>query len=313
MTSLPVAGAAPYPPVFLSHGSPMIALEPGATGAFLGRLGAAVERLHGPPRAVLAVSAHTVLPPGAAAHGLEALVLGASHHPTVHDFGGFDPRLFDLRWDAPGDPELAAQVGRCLATAGVGTRVIDRGGLDHGIWTALRHVHPQPDWPVVPLAWSVDASPQRLAALGAALAPLAAEGVWIVASGSITHDLRRVFASRDAWGSPSDDAPEIPESRAFRTWFADRAAEGDAAALLDWARRAPHGREMHPTDEHLLPWFIAAGAGAGRADRAGAMPAPRLHAAVTFGCLGMDAYAFGPSAPALAAALAPAEPPSRAA
>lgn len=295
---------AAWPPVFLSHGSPMIALEPGATGAFLARLGRAVAQGFGTPRAVLAVSAHTALPPAAAAQGVDIALLAAARHPTVHDFGGFDRRLFDLRWDAPGAPDLADDVARRLAAAGLRPAVIDQGGLDHGIWTAMRHVHPQPDWPVLPLAWPMHASPVALAALGAALAPLADEGVWIVATGSITHDLRRVFASRAGYGAPTEDAPEIAESRAFRDWFADRSAAADWPALLDWSRRAPHGHEMHPTDEHLLPWFVAAGAGSASADLAGAPPAVRLHEAVTFGCLGMDAYAFGPQATRLQAALA---------
>jgi 4,5-DOPA dioxygenase extradiol len=150
----------------------------------------------------------------------------------------------------------------------------------------------------------MQAPPAALAALGTALAPLADRGVWIVASGSITHDLARVFKARAAFGTPDDDMPEIPESRAFRTWIADRSAAADWPALLDWARRAPHGRAMHPSDEHLLPWFVAAGAGAPATGLLDAPPALRLHQGVTFGCLGMDAYAFGPHAARLQQALA---------
>ncbi|MEO6363254.1 MAG: dioxygenase, partial [Caldimonas sp.] len=97
---------------------------------------------------------------------------------------------------------------------------------------------------------------------------------------------------------PNADAPEIPESAAFRAWFAARADALDWPALFAWRSRAPHGELMHPTDEHLLPWFVAAGAG-GRAHRP-----QRLHATATMGSLGMDAYAFG----AAADVLTPAEP-----
>jgi 4,5-DOPA dioxygenase extradiol len=119
--------------------------------------------------------------------------------------------------------------------------------------------------------------------------------VLVLGTGSITHNLRRVFAG----GRPSNpDAPEIAESAAFRDWFAAASERRDWDALLDYRHAAPHAVDMHPTDEHLLPWFVAAGAG-------GRDAAPqRLHQAVTYGCLGMDAYAFGPQAQGLAKALA---------
>jgi 4,5-DOPA dioxygenase extradiol len=120
--------------------------------------------------------------------------------------------------------------------------------------------------------------------LGAALAPLAEEGVLIMGSGSITHNLRRVFAG----GLRDPDLAATSESTAFRDWFAERGAAADWEALTDYRRRAPHAALMHPSDEHLLPWYVAAGAGGRDA------PARRIH--VVFGVLGMDAYAFGPGA-----------------
>ena len=123
----------------------------------------------------------------------------------------------------------------------------------------------------------------------------------MLGTGSITHNLRRVFAS--GLHGP-DDVPEIPQSAAFRHWMHDRSAARDWEALFDYRRRAPHAVDMHPTDEHLLPWFVAAGAG-GRE----AVPV-RLHDSVTLGSLGMDAYAFGPGAGRLAAALEAATTPA---
>jgi 4,5-DOPA dioxygenase extradiol len=278
------------PPVFVSHGSPMIALEPGAAGAFMQRLGPAIDAAFGRPRAILAVSAHT------AAHA--PVLLAGRRHEAIYDFGGFDPRLNTLRYDAPGDPALAAEVAKRLAAAGAPAHVLDAGGLDHGIWTALRYVYPQADVPVLPLAFVPDRPPAEQFAFGAALAPLADDGVLIFGTGSITHNLRRVFAG----GLRAEpDQPEIPESAAFRRWMLERSAARDWDALFDYRRLAPHAADMHPTDEHLLPWFVAAGAG-GRA------AAPRrLHESVTFGSLAMDAYAFGPLAAALAARLDGAE------
>lgn len=284
----------PLPPVFLSHGSPMIALEPGATGAFFARLGQAVQRRFGVPRAILAISAHTAI---RARPTADAGVLAAARHETIHDFGGFDRRLNALRYDAPGEPAVARAAVQALEAAGLKAQALAHGGLDHGIWTALMHLHPQADWPVVPLAWPVDASPHRLAQLGEALAPLVEDGVWVLATGSITHNLGRVFGGGGGRGAPDEAQPEIPESRAFRQWWADHAARADHGRLEDWARLAPHARDMHPSDEHLLPWFVAAGAARNAA-------AVRLHEGVTFGCLGMDAYAFGPGGAALQADLA---------
>ena len=277
----------PLPAVFVSHGSPMIALEPGAAGAFMARLGPAIDASFGRPRAIVAVSAHTA--------ARRPVLLAGARHEAIHDFGNFDPRLFTLRYDAPGAPALAEHVAALAATQGIDVLVHPEGGLDHGIWTALRYVYPQADVPVVPLAWVPGDDPARQFALGEALAPLAGEGVLVLGTGSITHNLRRVFA--DGLRGPVDK-PEIPESAAFRGWMLAHAAARDWDGLFDYRRQAPHAADMHPTDEHLLPWYVAAGVG-------GRDAAPqRLHASVTFGCLGMDAYAFGPGAERLAAALA---------
>ncbi len=270
------------PPVFLSHGSPMTALEPGAAGAFMRGLGLRIDAAFGRPKAILAVSAHTA--------ARAPVLLAAERHEAVYDFGGFDPALYTLRYDAPGAPALAGRVASLMNAAGLPVHVSPEGGLDHGNWTPLRFMYPDADIPVLPLAFVPMHSPAQQFALGQALAPLADEGVLILASGSITHNLRRVFST--GMRGPVD-APEIAESRAFRDWMAARSAERDWNALLAYRERAPHAVEMHPTDEHLLPWYVAAGAG-------GREAAPlRLHDSVTYGCLGMDAYAFGASAPLL--------------
>ncbi|MEW6706487.1 MAG: class III extradiol ring-cleavage dioxygenase [Pseudomonadota bacterium] len=275
------------PSLFVSHGSPMIALQPGAAGAFLARLGPALDAAFGRPRAIVAVSAHTL--------ARAPLVLGAARHEAVHDFGGFPAELYRLRYDAPGSPDVAGRVMQLLGAAGIGARHRDAGGLDHGIWTVLRHLYPDADVPVVPLAFAPSAPPAQQFALGAALAPLRSEGVLVLGTGSITHNLRRLFGG--VHGTAEADAPEIGESAAFRRWFAERSMARDWPALFDYRAQAPHAVDMHPTDEHLLPWFAAAGAG-------GADAAPRrLHASVTLGALGMDAYAFGPDADRLGQAL----------
>jgi 4,5-DOPA dioxygenase extradiol len=277
-------------PIFISHGSPMTALEPGEAGAFMQRLGPAIEAAFGRPRAVVAVSAHTL--------ARTPLLLAGARHEALYDFGGFDDKLYTLRYDAPGAPTLATQVEALLHAAGIEVHRVEQGGLDHGIWTPLRYMWPSAEVPVLPLAFVPSWSPRQLFDFGAALAPLAEAGVLVMGSGSITHNLRRVFAG-GLRASPQ--APEIPESAAFREWMQQHGEAADWDALFDYRRSAPHAVDMHPTDEHLLPWYVAAGAG-GRGH--GAL---RLHASQTFGSLGMDAFAFGPSAHRLQQALARSE------
>lgn len=271
------------PALYLSHGSPMTALDAGEAGAFWRALGPAITRAFGKPTAVLAVSAHSLT--------REPVLLAAPRHEAVYDFSGFPDALYRLRYDAPGAPALAERVATLLRAAGLPVHVLADGGLDHGIWTPLRSMFPEADLPVLPLAWPPMWAPDRLFALGRALAPLAAEGVLILGSGAITHNLRLFMGGRGPI-----DAAEHAESAAFRGWVHERAAAADWPALFDYRAQAPHAAHMHPTDEHWRPFYVAAGAGGGT-------PGLRLHGSVTYGHLGMDAYAFGPQAAPLAAAL----------
>ncbi len=274
------------PSLFVSHGSPMIALDPGAAGAFMQRLGPTIDSTFGRPRAIVTVSAHTA--------ARVPVVLAASRHEAIYDFGGFDPKLKTLRYDAPGDPALAAQILELLQAAAIGAQKVDQGGLDHGAWTSLRFLYPGADIPVVPLAFVPSDPPARQFALGAALRPLAADGVLVLGSGSITHNLRRLFAGGLA---PRADQAEAADNAAFRHWIAARGTALDWDALFAYRSQAPHAVEMHPTDEHLLPWYVAAGVGSRET------PPVRIHDGATMGSLGMDAYAFGASAQLLTRAL----------
>ena len=272
-----------YAPVFLSHGSPMTALHAGPAGAFWRALGAAIDARvaagGAAPSAIVVLSAHTL--------ARRAVTLAGARHEAVHDFGGFPQALYELRYDVAGAPTLAPHVEQLLQWAGIEVEHAEASGLDHGIWVPLRNIRPQGDIPVLPVAFPPDRSPQQLFELGAALASLVDEGVWIIGTGSITHNLRL--------GLPRPGpVPEIPASAAFRAWFAERSAARDWPSLWHYRALAPEAQYMHPTDEHLLPWFIAAGAGGPE------HAAIRLHASVAGGHLGMDAYAFGPDARALA-------------
>ncbi len=261
----------------------MAALDAGPAGAFWRTLGGTIDARvaagGAAPTAIVAFSAHTL-----AQH---AVTLAGRRHAAVHDFGGFPQALYDLRYEVAGMPCLAPHVEQLLQWAGIEVEHTEGSGLDHGIWVPLRDIRPRADIPVLPVAFPPTWSPEQLFELGAALSSLMDEGVWIIGTGSITHNLRL--------GLPrADPVPEVPASAAFRTWFADRSAALDWPALLNYRRKAPDAPLMHPTDEHLLPWYIAAGAGGSE------HPPLRVHASVVGGHLGMDAYAFGAEAHALA-------------
>lgn len=282
---------ASLPTLFLSHGSPMIAIEPGEAGLFMQRLGPAIDRIWGRPRAIVIMSPHTAT--------RTPFVLGAAHHDTIHDFGGFPEALDEIYYNAPGEPALAQQVAHLLADAGLLAQFTPQGGLDHGIWTTLMHVYPKVDVPVVPVSLTPQSKPAELLAMGQLLHGLTSQGVLVIGSGSLTHNLHRFFKR------PTPvDAPEESDCAAFRAWVQARTDAADWPALLDYRAQAPFAVEMHPTDEHWLPFYFAAGA----STQGEAMPAlgKRLHGSVTHGHLAMDAYGFGPGAAPLAEALAQA-------
>ena len=264
-------GMKTLPSLYISHGSPMTALQPGLTGERLAELAAALPR----PRAIVVASAHYL--------ARAPLVGGAARPETVHDFGGFPRALYELQYPAPGDPGLASRIATLLDQAGLPAHVDPDRGLDHGIWVPMRLMYPQADIPVVPLSIQPMLGPAHQLALGRALAPLARDGVLLIGSGSITHNLHDFRAGYDA-------AHEAPYVRPFIGWIEQRLAEGDTAALLDYRRQAPFAERAHPTDEHLLPLFVALGA-AGESARA-----QRLDAGVDLGFLAMDIYRFDAAA-----------------
>jgi len=260
--------AAAHAPLFLSHGSPMLAIEDSPAGRFLDGLGGAIPR----PRAIVVASAHFLA---------DRPMLGGHPRPhTVHDFGGFPEPLYALRYPAPGDPALAGDIAGRIADAGLPVKVREGHGLDHGVWVPLRRRYPQAGIPVVPLSVRPDADAASHYRLGQALAGLADEGVLVIGSGGFVHNLGAL-----AWGQP--DAPMPGWAREFRDWMRERVMAGNVEALLDWERQAPHARHAHPTTEHLLPLFVAMGAAGGRAG------VRHLHDSHEYGSLALDAFAFG--------------------
>jgi 4,5-DOPA dioxygenase extradiol len=259
----------PMPTVFISHGAPLLAVEPGETGAALAALGRALPR----PKGIVMVSAHWETP--------APMASTAQQPETIHDFGGFPDELYRIQYGAPGAPELARRVKQVLDAAGLQAGLDPTRGLDHGAWVPLRYLYPDADVPVTQLSIQSHLSPVHHYRLGEALRPLLDEDVLVVGSGSLTHNLRE-FRTR---------AGKVePYVRAFQDWMKRSIEAKDVAAVLDYRRLAPDAVRAHPTDEHLLPLFVALGA-------AGACSgARRLVDEVTYGVIAMDAYVFEPAA-----------------
>jgi len=254
------------PALYISHGSPMTALEPGRVGVRLAELARDLPR----PRAIVIASAHWL--------ARAPLVGGADTPETLHDFGGFPQALFDIGYPAPGDTALTARVAGLLQAAGLTPQIDPQRGLDHGVWVPLRLLYPDADIPVVPVSIQPRLGPAHQFRIGRALAPLRDEGVLVVGSGSITHNLHD-------WRS-YDDARQAPYVQPFIDWVEQRLAAEDVDALLDYRRQGPFAERAHPTDEHLLPLYVAMGAGGTP------MRARRIDAGIDMGFLAMDIYRF---------------------
>lgn len=256
----------PAPLLFISHGAPTFALEPGLLGARLRALAPVLDSV----RAVLVISPHWQTP---------ALALTASADPqTLHDFGGFPDALYALRYAAPGAPGVAREVRLLLEQTGEAVALDERRGLDHGAWVPMMHLRPQADRPVLQLALPFAMDAAAAMRLGQALAPIREHGVAIMGSGSLTHNLMEFRGP---------NAPEQPYVRDFARWIRDRVSARDAVSLADYRRLAPGAERAHPTDEHLLPLHVAFGASSG----SDALEV--LETEVRFGMLSMESYAWG--------------------
>jgi len=261
--------SAPLPCVFISHGSPMHALEAGATatGRAWAALGARLPR----PRAILVASAHWET-------GQPALT-GTARPETIHDFHGFPQPLYEMRYPAPGAPEVAGRARELLRAAGMQAAIDPTRGLDHGAWTPLLYAYPRADVPVVQVSVQPALGPRHHLALGATLAPLSREGVLIVGSGHLTHNLRELRSVRDTGVGRAE--PYVAE---FQEWVRRCIEAHDYDRLADYRELSPAGVRAHPSEEHFLPLFVALGA-AGADARA-----ERFVEHVEGGVLAMDAY-----------------------
>lgn len=255
------------PAVFVSHGAPDLPLQASPARDFLQHLGQQLGR----PKAILAISAHW---------GTRQPLVSAVLEPqTIHDFGGFPAELYHLNYSAPGAPELANRVVSLLKEAGINGEVDDRRGLDHGAWNPLLLMYPSADIPVTQLSIQPGLNPTHHLAIGRTLEPLRAEGVLVLASGAATHNLREL-------GDRAHNTATPTWASGFANWLTKAVVAGDVKALLNYRTLAPNAARNHPTEEHLLPLFVALGAG-GKAPKG-----TELHSSFMYGSLSMAAYAF---------------------
>lgn len=259
------------PALFISHGSPLLAVADSAARRFLAGLGARLPA----PNAVVTFSAHYDTP-------VPEVTAGPAPR-TIHDFGGFPAELYRLEYPAPGSPPLARDIVARLEAAGVPARLNPERGFDHGAWIPLMLMYPRADVPVLEVSIDSARSPEQHFALGRALRPLRDAGALLLGSGGATHNLALYAHARGR-----DDSSAPPEwVEAFNEWTAGAIAERRFDELFRYLERAPYAAQNHPTPEHFLPLFVTLGAAYD--DERGA----RIHSSYDRGLLSLDAYAFG--------------------
>lgn len=251
------------PGLFISHGSPMLAIEPEQVGAALHRLSINLPK----PRAIIVMSAHWES---------KVLEVSCSQRPeTWHDFSGFPRALYGIHYPAPGDLVLAERLIEMLTKAGIDAHANTLRPRDHGVWMPLLHLYPDADIPVVQISLPIESSAQQIYHIGQALAPLRDEQSLLIGSGSITHNLAELN-----WGETPTNPPDWTTT--FRNWVVHQLNSDDFNAVLNW-QHAPFVRQNHPTLEHLAPLFFAMGTGTRFS---------LVHSSFSMGSLGMDLYRF---------------------
>ena len=253
------------PVFFISHGAPTFAIEPGVPGPRLQALG---QQLAG-ATAVLVVSPHW--------QTRDVQVMTTTRPETVHDFGGFAAALYKLHYPANGQPDMAAETTRLLTQAGYATTQDERRGLDHGAWVPLMHLLPAANVPVFQVSMPHTLTTAQALRLGQVLAPLRKQGVVIMASGSMTHNLYEY--------SPYATRVE-PYAQEFAAWVRAAVQANATEQLLAYRELAPHAQRAHPSEDHFLPLLVAHGARGGDA-------AHVIDDSITHGVLSMESYVWG--------------------
>lgn len=239
----------PLPSLFVGHGSPMMALESDEYTRSLRRFGRSAANA----KAIVVVSAHWE-------QHLPVRVTAAKSPGLIYDFYGFPKELYELQYPAPGDPQLATTLAKSLSDAGLVVEKDERRGLDHGCWVPLLHAFPQADLPVLQVSVPRPSNPEDLVELGRRLQPLRRQGILLVGSGNVVHNLRLVNFDKDA--------PIDPWAREFDQWFRERLEALDADGAARYRTEAPHARLAVPTPDHYDPALVTLGS---------ALPGEQVH------------------------------------
>jgi len=251
------------PALFVSHGAPTLPFDNVPAREFLRTLGTRYEK----PKAIVCASAHW---------DTDAPELNTvERNATIHDFYGFPEPLYQIRYNAPGAPQLARDVETLLKDSHA--KLDDTRGLDHGAWVPLMLMYPDANIPVIQISVQSHQSPAHHIALGKTLTPLRDDGILVLGSGGFVHNLR-------ALDRANMNGAEPQWSQDFADWMHTALSANCDADLANYRTLAPNAAHAHPTEEHLMPLFVAYGAGGGKTER--------LHTSATFGSLRMDAYAF---------------------
>jgi len=255
---------ATLPALFISHGSPMTAVDTSAFGEALHRVATNLPE----PNAIVVLSAHWQ------SDTLE--VTTAQHPETWHDYHGFPEALKRIRYPAPGSPALAERILHLLEQTGIEAYGNALRPRDHGVWVPLRHLYPDANIPVIQLSLPINYTAAQLMRLGQALILLRTQQILLIGSGSITHNLKSL-----SWGTK--DAPPPLWASQFKQWMIHHLTVGDYDSVCQWQTQAPYANDNHPTTEHLAPLFFAMGTGT---------RCNVVHSSFAMGALGMDIYRF---------------------
>jgi 4,5-DOPA dioxygenase extradiol len=263
---------AQFPALFISHGSPTILFDPTPSHHFLKSLGKQLEADLGMrPKAIVVATAHW--------ETKEVSVSGVAKPDTIHDFFGFPQALFDAQYPAPGEPALAETVAESLRQAGIPVTVNAKRGLDHGTWIPLALMYPEADIPVVQVSVQPHKSPTHHRQVGEALRGLREQGILVIGSGALTHNLREV-RWHDAGNAP------VAWAEGFGDWVLERVTSGRFDEIEQAWASAPSALRNHPSTDHLWPLFVAMGAATP------GQPGQVAHKGTELGVLRMDTFAF---------------------
>ena len=234
----------PLPAIFISHGTPMLALAEDEYTAALKQFAVSLPEK---PKAIVVVSAH-----GTSETDLTEISVG-NKCALNYDFGGFPGELYRLEYPCPGSPELSARIAALLSDAGLSTALSSTARLDHGVWIPLRVAFPEATIPVVQVSMPYPTEPQTILKMGKALSTLREEGVLLIGSGGIVHNLEHLV-----WHGKGNTAETWAVE--FENWVKEKLVRKDVEGLLHFRDDAPHANLAHPTPEHFYPIFFTIGA-----------------------------------------------------